>query len=58
MYKRTLAFILSMMIPFLLLAEGEEEETGPRFTISGYITDGSSGEELIGAAVIIDGSGS
>ena len=57
MYHRILVIISALIIPFLLLAEGEEVETGPRYTVSGYITEGGSGEALIGAAVIIDGSG-
>jgi len=33
---------------------GEEEETGPRYTISGHIRDAGTGEELIGAAVLVE----
>ena len=57
MYIRILAILSALLIPFILLAEVEEAETGPRYTISGYITDGGTGEKLIGAAITIDGSG-
>jgi outer membrane cobalamin receptor len=51
------AIFVFLAVSGSLLAEGTEEETGPRYTVSGYITDTGSGEELIGAAVIIEGTG-
>jgi hypothetical protein len=56
MHKYTLILLLLLLLPAVLLADGEEE-TGPLFTLSGYIKDAGSGEELIGAAIVIDRSG-
>ena len=47
----TLCFLFSILP---LMADGEEEETGPRYTISGHIRDAGTGEELIGAAVMME----
>jgi len=57
MNKLLFTIWLILVFPVMLHADGTEEENIPRFTLSGYITDEGSGEELIGAAVIIDGAG-
>ncbi|MCK4856088.1 MAG: carboxypeptidase-like regulatory domain-containing protein, partial [Bacteroidales bacterium] len=45
-------YLLFSILP--LMADGEEEETGPRYTISGHIRDAGTGENLIGAAVMVE----
>ncbi len=52
---KPLIITLSFLFTFLpLMADGEEEDTGPRYTISGHIRDAGTGEELIGAAVMVE----
>jgi len=48
-------FILMLICP-AIMADGEEE-TGLRYSVSGHISDASSGEDLIGASVMIEESG-
>ncbi len=55
--KGTLSVILNILIFSVSLAAGGEDETDPRFTINGYVTDLGSGEGLIGATVVIGETG-
>jgi len=45
MRRKTIAILAALLLPFLTMAQG-------RATISGYITDASSGETLIGAGAV------
>jgi hypothetical protein len=51
--RKPLLIILSLLFSILPLMADSEEETGLRYTISGYIRDAGTGEELIGAAVMV-----
>ena len=60
---RPLPFIISVLIFFALqqganaginIFSAGEEESAIRYSVSGHIKDASSGEELIGAAVIVE----
>ena len=42
-----------ILLPILLLCTGTLSAQGKKFTISGQITDGASGEDLIGATVYV-----
>lgn len=53
--RKPLIITLCLLFSILpLMADVEEEETGPRFTISGHIRDAKTGEELIGAAIMVE----
>jgi len=48
----TLLFLLIIILPFKIIqADGEDNKT--KFTISGFITDSQTGEDLIGATVYV-----
>ncbi len=52
---RPLPYIFTFLLSFVILQFAFPiEETGLRYTISGHVKDESTGEELIGAAVIAD----
>ncbi|KPL21890.1 MAG: hypothetical protein AMS23_08705 [Bacteroides sp. SM1_62] len=51
--RKPLLISLCLIFYILSLLADSEEETGPRYTISGYIKDTGTGEELIGAAVMV-----
>ncbi len=52
---KTLLIILTLLLilPLNSIGGGGEDALAPRFTISGFITDADTGEELIGATVLI-----
>jgi outer membrane cobalamin receptor len=52
---KTLLIILAILLisPLNSRADGGEDALAPRFTISGFIKDAETGEELIGASVLI-----
>lgn len=52
--RKPLFLILCLVISIFSLWADGEEETGLRFTISGHIKDAGTGEELIGAAVMVE----
>lgn len=53
MRKVILYILISLLFSPAVLADGEEE-SGLRYSISGHITDASTGEDLIGASVMIE----
>ena len=52
--NKPLLILLALLVAISPLMADSEDETGPRFTISGHIRDAGTGEELIGAAVMVE----
>lgn len=53
MKSKYLIILILLIFSVRTLADGTEETAVPRFTISGYIKDASTGEELPGATVYV-----
>ena len=51
--KKPLLIILCLISVISPSLADTEEDTGPRYTISGHIKDAGTGEELIGAAILV-----
>ncbi len=49
-----LCIITVMLLPFFMMAEGKDDGTDNRKTISGHIIDKNTGEDLIGATIYVN----
>jgi hypothetical protein len=51
--RKPLLIALYLLVSILPMMADIEEESGPRYTLSGYIRDAGTGEGLIGAAIVV-----